>query len=153
MNLTTCLWSPDNNALEMAEYYVLAFPDSQITTKWIYDEANPHLPGSKAWDIMMVEFTLLESNKFATLNGGPYFKHSCAVSFMISCKNQDELDYYYTKLSAVPEAEQCGWVTDKFGVSWQLIPTIAWELSFMISALAESNQKELSFSHILLHGK
>ena len=120
--LTTCLWSPDNNALEMAEYYCSVFPDSEITTKWLYDEANPHLPGSKAWDIMIVEFTIFWSDKFATLNGWPYFKHSCAASWMIPCRDEKELEYYYEKLSAVPEAEMCGWVADKYGVSWQLIP-------------------------------
>lgn len=120
--LTTCLWSPDNRALEMAEYYTSVFPDSKITTTWLYDEPNSHLPNSKKWDVMMVEFTLFSTDKFAALNGGPYFTHSCAVSWMIPCKDQEELDYYYDKLSAVPEAEMCGWVCDKFGVSWQLIP-------------------------------
>ncbi len=120
--LTTCLWSPDNRALEMAEFYTSLFPDSKITTTWLYDEANPHLPGSKAGDIMIVEFTLFGTDTFATLNGWPYFKHSCAASWMIPCKNQEELEYFYEKLSAVPEAEMCGWVQDQFGVSWQLIP-------------------------------
>jgi len=120
--LTTCLWSPDNKALEMAQYYCSVFPDSHITTTGLYDEVNPYLPGSKAWDVMSVEFTLLGNNQFATLNGGPYFKHSCAASWMIPCKDQEELDYYYDKLSAKVEAEICGWIEDKFGVSWQLIP-------------------------------
>lgn len=120
--LTTCLWSPNNKALEMAKYYCSIFPDSQITSTWLYDKANPHLPESKAWDVMIVEFTLFGGDKFATLNGGPYFKHSCAASWMIPCKNQEELDSYYDRLSAKPEAEMCGWVEDHFGVSWQLIP-------------------------------
>jgi predicted 3-demethylubiquinone-9 3-methyltransferase (glyoxalase superfamily) len=71
---------------------------------------------------MIINFTLFGTEKFATLNGGPYFQHSCAVSFMIPCANQEELEYYYDKLSTKPEAEMCGWVTDQFGVSWQLIP-------------------------------
>ncbi|MBP9812001.1 VOC family protein [Candidatus Gracilibacteria bacterium] len=120
--LTTCLWSPDNKALEMAEFYTSIFPDSRITTTGLYDEANPHLPGSKKGDVMIVEFTLFGEDKFATLNGGPYFQHSCAASWMIPCANQDELDYYYEKLSVNPDAEMCGWVADQFGVSWQLIP-------------------------------
>jgi predicted 3-demethylubiquinone-9 3-methyltransferase (glyoxalase superfamily) len=120
--LTTCLWSPDNKALEMAEFYTSIFPDSRITTTGLYDEANPHLPGSKKGDVMIVEFTLFGEDKFATLNGGPYFQHSCAASWMIPCANQEELDYYYTKLSVNPDAEMCGWVADQFGVSWQLIP-------------------------------
>lgn len=71
---------------------------------------------------MIVEFTLCGDNQFATLNGGPYFQHSCAASWMIPCVNQEELNHYYSKLSTVPDAEQCGWVCDQFGVSWQLIP-------------------------------
>jgi predicted 3-demethylubiquinone-9 3-methyltransferase (glyoxalase superfamily) len=106
----------------MAEYYCSVFPDSHITTTGLYDAPNEHLPGSKAWDIMIVEFTLFGTDQFATLNGGPYFTHSCAASWMIPCKDQKELDYYYDRLSAKPEAEMCGWVTDQFGVSWQLIP-------------------------------
>ncbi len=120
--LTTCLWAPTNNALEMAEYYCSVFPDSHITMTGLYDEANPHVAGSKKWDVLIVEFTLLGSEKFSTLNGWPYFQHSCAVSFMIPCASQTDLDYYYDRLSAVPEAEQCGWVTDRFWVSWQLVP-------------------------------
>ncbi len=120
--ITTCLWCDHNNALEMAEYYTSVFADSKITSTGYYDVANPHIPDSKAWDVMIVEFTLLGNNLFAALNGGPYFKHSCAASWMIPCKDQWELDYYYDKLSAVSEAEMCGWVTDKFGVSWQLTP-------------------------------
>jgi len=106
----------------MAEYYCSVFPDSHITTTGLYDEANPHLPESKKGDIMIVEFLLFSTDKFATLNGGPYFQHSCAASWMVPCTSQEELDYYYTKLSAKPEAEMCGWVIDKFEVSWQLIP-------------------------------
>lgn len=67
--LTTCLWSSANNALEMAEFYCSVFPDSQITTTGLYDEPNEHLPGSKKGDVMIVEFTLFGTDKFATLNG------------------------------------------------------------------------------------
>lgn len=91
--LTTCLWSPDNTALEMAEHYCSIFPNSQITNTGYYEEANPHVPGSKSGDVMIVEFCLLGDNKFSTLNGGPYFKHSCAVSWMIPCSSQAELDF------------------------------------------------------------
>ena len=71
---------------------------------------------------MIVEFILLGIHQFATLNGGPYFHHSCAASWMIPCASQEELDHYYERLSANPEAERCGWIEDQFGVSWQLIP-------------------------------
>ncbi len=76
---------------------------------------------------MVVDF-LLDDNKFMTLNAGPTFTHSPAISFIIPCKNQEEVDHYWDALSAVPEAEQCGWVRDKFGVSWQIIPNILREL-------------------------
>lgn len=120
--LTTCLWSVEVNALEMAEYYCSVFPNSEITNKWYYDAPNEYLPGSKAWDVMLVEFTLLWDCPFMTLNGWPYFQHSWAISFMVPCQSQSDLDHYYDTLSALPEAEQCGWVTDKYGISWQLIP-------------------------------
>ncbi len=71
---------------------------------------------------MIVEFTI-RGQQFMGLNGGPYFSQSEAVSFMIPVETQDEVDHYYAKLSAVPESEQCGWVKDKFGVSWQIVPT------------------------------
>lgn len=67
--LTTCLWSPDNRAVDMAEYYCRIFPESYITTTGLYDETNPHLPGSKRGDVMIVEFILFGSDKFAALNG------------------------------------------------------------------------------------
>jgi predicted 3-demethylubiquinone-9 3-methyltransferase (glyoxalase superfamily) len=107
----------------MAEYYTSVFSDSHISTILHYDEPNPYNPEIKAGDVQMVEFTILGNVQFATLNGGPYFQHSGAVSFMVPCASQDELDYYYSHLSSKEESEQCGWVEDKFGISWQLIPT------------------------------
>jgi predicted 3-demethylubiquinone-9 3-methyltransferase (glyoxalase superfamily) len=76
---------------------------------------------------MMVDF-ILDGNKFMGLNGGPVFTHSPAVSFVIPCKDQKEVDHYWDALSAVPEAEQCGWVCDKFGISWQIVPNALREL-------------------------
>ena len=137
--LTTCLWSSTNSALEMAEYYCRVFPRSHITTTGLYDEPNEHLPGSKKWDVMIVEFTLFGTDKFATLNGWPYFTHSCAASWMIPCANEEELEYYYEKLSAVKEAEMCGWVADKYWVSWQLIPANFTE--YMKSGESEKKSK------------
>jgi predicted 3-demethylubiquinone-9 3-methyltransferase (glyoxalase superfamily) len=123
----------------MAEHYCSVFPNSQITSTGYYEEANPHIPGSKAGDVMIVEFTLLGNAQFSALNGGPYFKHSCAVSWMISCSNQAELDFYYEKLSEKPEAEICGWIEDKFWVSWQLIPANFTE--YMKSGTPEGKSK------------
>lgn len=146
--LTTCLWSPDNKALEMAEYYCSVFPNSLITTTGLYDEPNSHLPNSKKWDVMIVEFTLFGTDKFATLNGGPYFTHSCAASWMIPCKDQEELDYYYDKLSAVPEAEMCGWVCDKFNISWQLIPE-----NFTTYMKSDDTEKKSKLMHSIMEMK
>ena len=115
--LTACLWF-DKNALEAAEFYVSVFPRSRITK---VHRAPADYPSGKKGDILMVDFKL-DGRPFNALNGGPYFKLSEAVSFIVDCKDQKELDAYYDALSAVPEAEQCGWVKDRFGLSWQLVP-------------------------------
>ncbi|HEX2022461.1 MAG TPA: VOC family protein [Candidatus Thermoplasmatota archaeon] len=115
--LTPCLWF-DKNALEAAEFYVSVFPRSRITDVLRSPADNP---STKKGEVLLVEFKL-DGKPFQALNGGPYFKLSEAVSFVVDCKDQAEMDRYYDALSAVPEAEQCGWVKDKFGVSWQLTP-------------------------------
>lgn len=115
--LAACLWF-DKNALEAAEYYVSVFPRSRITKIMRSPADNP---SGKKGDILLVEFKL-DGRPFQALNGGPYFKFNEAVSFVVDCKDQDEMDRYYDVLSAVKESEQCGWVKDKFGVSWQLVP-------------------------------
>ena len=130
--LTTCLWSHDNNALEMAEFYTSTFPDSRITTTWLYDEPNSHLPGSKKWDIMIVEFELI-GVPFATLNGWPYFHIDPSISFFVSSSDKAEISKLWERLSAwgeslmnldiYPWSEWYGWVEDKYGVSWQLLYT------------------------------
>lgn len=115
--LTPCLWF-DKDGLEAAEYYVSIFPRSRITSVMRSPADNP---STKKGDVLFIEFKL-DGKPFQALNGGPHFKLSEAVSFVVDCKDQAELDRYYEVLSAVPEAEQCGWVKDKFGVSWQLVP-------------------------------
>jgi len=116
--LSPCLWF-DNEAQQAAEFYVSVFPDSKIqhVEKYTVDTPSDKPIGS----VMSVTFEIA-GTEFMTLNGGPVFKISEAVSFMVPCKDQKEVDYYYEKLSANPEAEVCGWLKDKFGVSWQLIP-------------------------------
>jgi predicted 3-demethylubiquinone-9 3-methyltransferase (glyoxalase superfamily) len=84
-----------------------------------------HMPEGTA---LTVEFTL-DGQKFLALNGGPIFKFNEAVSFIIECGTQEEIDYFWGKLSAVPESEQCGWVKDKFGLSWQIVPTVLAQLA------------------------
>jgi predicted 3-demethylubiquinone-9 3-methyltransferase (glyoxalase superfamily) len=109
--LYPCLWF-DNQAKEAAEFYCSFFPNSKIVSE------NP-----------IVVIFELNHTKFMGLNGGPIFKHSEAVSFVVECKDQEEIDYYWNHFIADGGNEsQCGWCKDKFGVSWQVIPTILGEL-------------------------
>lgn len=117
MKLTTCLWF-DGNGREAAEFYVKTFPDSSISGNWITPSDTP---GNAAGDEVVIDFTIFGQN-FIALNGGPMFTHSPAVSFSIPCKDQAEIDHYWAALTADGGQEsQCGWVTDKFGISWQVI--------------------------------
>ena len=115
--LAPCIWF-DRNALEAAEHYVSVFPRSRITRVLRSPADNP---STKKGEVLLVEFKL-DGRPFQALNGGAYFRPNEAISFVVDVKDQDELDRYYHALSAVPEAEQCGWVKDRFGVSWQLTP-------------------------------
>lgn len=118
--ISTCLWF-DDQAEEAANYYVSVFKNSKIGVIERYGEASANASGRPAGSVMSVTFTI-EGRGFMGLNGGPIFQLSPAVSFMVNCKDQKEMDFMTEKLSAVPEAEQCGWVQDKFGVSWQIVP-------------------------------
>jgi predicted 3-demethylubiquinone-9 3-methyltransferase (glyoxalase superfamily) len=116
--ITSCLWF-DKNAEEAANFYVSVFKNSKITSKFKNQAENPsQMP---VGSVLVVHFEL-DGEEFMALNGGPYFKFNEAVSFVVKCKDQEEIDYYWEKLSAVPEAEQCGWLKDKFGLSWQVVP-------------------------------
>lgn len=115
--LMPCLWF-DKDALEAAEYYVSIFPRSRITKVQRSPADNP---STRKGEILLVELKL-DGKPFMALNGGPYFTINEAISFVVDVEDQAELDRYYEALSAVPEAEQCGWVKDRFGVSWQLTP-------------------------------
>jgi predicted 3-demethylubiquinone-9 3-methyltransferase (glyoxalase superfamily) len=121
------LWF-DNNAEEAMEYYVSVFPKSRILSKDKYpDESlDEHFIGMHG-KIINGQFEL-SGQKFICLDGGPVFKFNEAVSFTIECEDQKEIDYYWQKLSHVPEAEQCGWCKDKFGISWQIVPMQLGEL-------------------------
>lgn len=118
--ITPFLWF-DHQAEEAAEFYISVFNDSRITTITHYMEAAESVSGKKAGSVMTVEFEL-EGQPFVALNGGPVFQHSPAISFVVNCDSQAEIDALWQKLSADPTAEQCGWLKDKFGVSWQIIP-------------------------------
>ncbi|HLE97889.1 MAG TPA: VOC family protein [Candidatus Thermoplasmatota archaeon] len=115
--ITPCLWF-DHEAEEAARFYCSIFPDSRVEG---VQTAAADYPSGKKGDVLTVEFTLM-GRSFTGLNGGPYFKLNEAVSFQVPCKDQAEVDRYWEALSAVPESEQCGWVKDKYGLSWQIVP-------------------------------
>lgn len=120
--IKTCLWF-DNQAEEAVSFYISIFKNSAINQIVRYTEVGPGEAGS----IMTVTFTL-DGEEFMALNGGPHFTFSPAISVTVSCKTQDEIDELWEKLSEGGEKSQCGWVTDKFGLSWQITPTLFDEL-------------------------
>lgn len=121
--ITPCLWF-DRQAEEAARFYCALFPDSRIED---VQTAAADYPDGRKGDVLTVEFTLM-GRPFTGLNGGPLFRFNEAVSFQVPCKDQAEMDRYTKALSAHPENEQCGWVKDKYGVSWQIVPVRLWEL-------------------------
>jgi predicted 3-demethylubiquinone-9 3-methyltransferase (glyoxalase superfamily) len=116
-SFTTCLWF-DTEGEAAAEFYTSVFSDSSIGRVSRYSDAGPGEPGS----VMVVEFTL-HGQKFMALNGGPQFTFNESISFQIPCATQGEVDYYWDRLSEGGSQVQCGWLKDKFGVSWQVVPT------------------------------
>ena len=114
------LWL-EKDADKAAEFYVSVFKNSRILSTSYYPKAAEEVSGQKNGSVMAVRFSL-EGQEFMVLNGGPAFKLSEAISFMVFCDTQEEIDYFWNKLSFFPEAEQCGWLKDKFGVSWQIVP-------------------------------
>ena len=121
--ITPFLWF-DNQAEEAAKFYVSVFKGGKIGAISRYPEGSPGPAGS----VMVVEFRIL-GQTFTALNGGPIFKFTEAISFVVSCKTQREVDYYWRKLtSGGGKPVQCGWLKDKFGLSWQIVPTALAEL-------------------------
>jgi predicted 3-demethylubiquinone-9 3-methyltransferase (glyoxalase superfamily) len=120
--ITPFLWF-DHQAEEAANFYASIFPNSKIVKMVRYGKNGP----GKAGSVMTVEF-LLEGQTFVALNGGPVFKFTEALSFVVNCQSQDEVDRYWEKLSAGGAEVQCGWLKDKFGLSWQIVPTALLEL-------------------------
>ena len=115
-----CLWF-NNNAKEAIDFYLSVFKNGKILNIDYYTEVGEEITGHKKGDIVTIEFEILET-VFLALNAGPEFIFNPSISFTIECKDQTEIDYYWDKLSAKPEAEQCGWLQDKFGISWQIVP-------------------------------
>jgi predicted 3-demethylubiquinone-9 3-methyltransferase (glyoxalase superfamily) len=121
--ITPCLWF-DSEGEDAAKFYVSIFPNSKITSMSHYTEAGKEMHHQPPGKVLTVGFEL-EGQPFTALNGGPVFKFTEAVSFQINCETQEEVDHYWEKLSAggEPKAQQCGWLKDKFGLSWQVVPT------------------------------
>jgi predicted 3-demethylubiquinone-9 3-methyltransferase (glyoxalase superfamily) len=113
--ITPHLWF-DKEAKQAAEFYCSIFPDSKITR-------SQTLHDTPSGDCDVVSFEL-NGQPFMAISAGPLFKFNESISFMVPCQTQDEIDYYWQKLSAVPSAEQCGWLKDKFGLSWQIVPAV-----------------------------
>jgi len=126
--ITPCLWF-DDQAEQAAAFYTGVFPNSGIDSVARYGEVGREIHGRPAGSVMTVAFTL-DEQPFTALNGGPVFRFNEAVSFQVMCETQDEVDYYWEKLSegGDPRAQQCGWLKDRFGISWQVVPTIVQEL-------------------------
>ena len=119
--ITPNLWF-DGNAKEAVDFYLSVFPDSKIVATANYpEEGLLDFQKDLAGKPLTIDFEL-SGNRFTAINAGPEFKFNEAVSFLITCKDQEEIDYYWEKLSYVTEAEQCGWCKDKFGLSWQVVP-------------------------------
>jgi len=120
--ITPFLWF-DNQAEEAVTFYTSIFKNSKVLSTVRYTEEASGAAGRPAGSVMVVDFEL-EGQRFTALNGGPHFKFTEATSFVIHCQSQEEVDYYWDRLTqgGEPEAQQCGWLKDRFGLSWQVVP-------------------------------
>jgi predicted 3-demethylubiquinone-9 3-methyltransferase (glyoxalase superfamily) len=127
-SITPCLWF-DKEAEEAAKFYTGIFKNSKIGKISRYGKEGQEVHGQKPGTVMTVEFEL-DGHTFTALNGGPVFKFNEAISFQVHCEAQADVDYYWEKLSAGgdPKAQQCGWLKDRYGVSWQVVPVEMIEL-------------------------
>ena len=125
--ITPFLWF-DNQAEEAAKFYTTIFKNSKIGKILRYDEAAAKAAGGPVGSVLTIEFEI-EGQKFTALNGGPQFKFNESVSFVVNCETQEEVDYFWQKLTADGGQEsECGWLRDKFGLSWQVTPTVLIEM-------------------------
>lgn len=140
--ITPNLWF-DGNAQEAVGFYVSVFPNSKILSTEYYpktaEEGLADFQMGLAGKVLTIEF-VLNGQEFVAINAGPEFKFSEAISFSVPCKDQEEIDYYWSKLSKVPESEQCGWCKDQYGLSWQIIPANMGELMQRPNAFAKMMQ-------------
>ena len=126
--ITPCLWF-DDQAEEAAKFYTSIFRNSKIGNISCYGEAGQEVHGKTTGTVMTVAFEL-DGQAFTALNGGPIFQFNEAVSLQVDCESQEEVDYYWQKLSEGGDetAQQCGWLKDKYGVSWQIVPRVLIEI-------------------------
>jgi predicted 3-demethylubiquinone-9 3-methyltransferase (glyoxalase superfamily) len=120
--ITPCLWF-DDQAEEAANFYTAIFKNSKITSRTRYGEATVEVSGKRQGTVMTVTFQL-EGQEFMALNGGPQFTFSPAISLIVNCQTQPEVDELWQRLSAGGQTDRCGWLKDKFGVSWQIVPAV-----------------------------
>lgn len=133
--LITCIWYARNNGEEAVNYYIDTFKkapgnhEAKLGDITKSPKASEEVSGRPVGSVLTAECEL-DGVSFMALNGGPYepFKLNGSVSFIVECETQDEIDFFWERLSAVPESEQCGWCTDKFGVTWQIVPRILDEM-------------------------
>jgi predicted 3-demethylubiquinone-9 3-methyltransferase (glyoxalase superfamily) len=146
--IAPCLWF-DNQAEEAAAFYVSIFKNSKVHSVARYGKAGFEVHKKPAGSVMTVEFEL-DGQPFTALNGGPHFKFSEAVSLQVFCETQIEVDYYWEKLSkgGDPKAQQCGWLKDKYGLSWQIVPRVLPEL-----LLDNESEKAQRAMEAMLHMK
>lgn len=121
-----CLWF-DTQAEEAAKFYVSVFKNAKIGKVSRYGKEGHEIHGKEAGSVMAVAFEI-EGQKFVALNGGPHFKFNEAVSFQVHCESQEEVDYFWSKLTEGGEEGPCGWLKDKYGLSWQVVPTVLPEM-------------------------
>lgn len=126
--IVPCLWF-DSEAEEAANFYVGIFDNAKVTQVAYYTEAGKELHGREPGSVLTVAFEL-NGQAFTALNGGPIFKFNEAISFQVMCESQQEIDRYWTRLleGGQDEAKQCGWLKDKYGVSWQIVPRVLIEM-------------------------
>src|SRR6267142_2364474 len=124
--ITPFLWY-DDKAEEAANFYVSIFKNSKVGDVTRYDEESSKAAGRPKGTVMTIDFQL-EGQKFVAINGGPHFKFTEAVSFVVNCETQEEVDYFWQKLSEGGAEVQCGWLKDKYGLSWQVTPTVLTEM-------------------------
>lgn len=135
--ITPNLWF-NGNAEEAVEFYTSVFPDSKVnSTQYYPTEGLQDFQKDMAGKVLVIDFEL-NGNKFVAINAGDDFHFTEAVSFQIDCDDQDEIDYFWSKLSTVPESEQCGWCKDQYGLSWQIVP----------KNMAELMQRPHAFEHM-----